>query len=436
MENLNNMETLLSIRTKINNNFTELDKKVVETNDAFNKKLLASKDAYLKESGNYGRLFTDTSDFVYWYGLIEHTTENVQTGTTSLKISVDTGENGTSAAQLRNLNWNLSKAKNLLIRFFVPTLTGLSKFQLRFLTSDSTAYLYHEVTTWSDMMHQGWNEILISPENLISVGGATTDILANVLHIQLSVTGSAEVSITFDSMWIDHMEPANIIFQFDDARTSVYTTAFPIMKRYGFVGNIGVISSVVGSSSYMSEAQLAAVYTYAWDLFNHTKSHQALTGFDAEAMREELNTCREWLNERGYSRASNFVAYPHGEYDSNVLAVMQAEGYFSGRTIMKGMEVSPPIRPYELKVLNMQNTTENSVYQEMIDKLVLTGGTLIILFHRIEDSGTDSTVYLTANFRTLVDYIYNTKCNVISISEWIYRMNLQEGLNANVNNEF
>lgn len=426
METISNMETLLNIRNKVNGNFSELDKKVTETKDAFNRKLLANKDVYSKGSGNYGRLFSDTSDFSSWYGLVEHVTDNVKTGTTSLKISVDAGENGTSAAQLRNLNWNLSRSKNLLIRFFVSALTGLSKFQLRFLTADSAVYLYHEEAVWGTM-RQGWNEILIAPENLISVGGATTDILTNVLHIQLSVTGSAEASIIFDSIWMNHLEPANIIFQFDDARTNVYTTAFPIMKKYGFVGNIGVISSGVGESSYMTEIQLSTVYTHGWDLFNHTKSHKSLLTYSADELREELNTCRDWLNSKGYDRASRFIAFPQGEYDNNVLTVMQSEGYLLGRTIFKGAEISPPIRPYELKTLEIHNTTEDITYKELIDKLTVTGGILIITLHQVMDTGTDDTIYPTAKFKALVDYVYNKDCNVISISEWINRMNLQEG---------
>ncbi|GIQ69257.1 polysaccharide deacetylase family protein [Xylanibacillus composti] len=373
-----------------------------------------------RRNANFGRLSSDFTDFVPWYGLVEQVTDPnyVITGTSSLKISVDSEENMTSAAQLRFVHFNLSKAKNMLVRFYVPELYNLSKFQIRLSNvAGMSDYLFWEQSRWK--MVPGWNEVLIPLSQLTAVGTANATFLEDVQTIQISVTGRDTAYIVFDALYMNHVEEASVMFHFDDGWESQYTNAFPILSQHGYVGNVGVISGYVGSGPYMSLDQLKRLYEYGWDLFNHTNTHKDLTTLDLAGIRDELLLCKKFLESNGLDRAADIAAYPYGSMNANVLRVMEEQNFRLGRTVMEEIEVAPPIQPYVLKSLNIYNNTEDIVYQRAVDHIVATGGTLMILLHRIEGNGTASIVYPTDKFEQMVDYVFNKDdVRVVTISEW------------------
>ncbi|WP_369128058.1 polysaccharide deacetylase family protein [Lysinibacillus sp. CNPSo 3705] len=65
------------------------------------------------------------------------------------------------------------------------------------------------------------------------------------------------------------------------------------------------------------------LYNYGWDLFNHTVTHQDLSTLSINCIQAELDGCREWLIFNGFSRTADFVAYPYGGYNNDVLEVMK-----------------------------------------------------------------------------------------------------------------
>ncbi|MNP30852.1 Polysaccharide deacetylase [compost metagenome] len=152
-------------------------------------------------------------------------------------------------------------------------------------------------------------------------------------------------------------------------------------------------------------------------MFNHTANHPDLTTIDVATIKPELDVCRSWMNANGFSKASDIVAYPYGSFNDNVLAAMKS--YRLGMSTQEDLELSPPISPLTVKTLVINNDTQNSVYENAINTAVQTGSTVILLLHRIEDSGTDAMVYHTDKFISLVDYIASKDVDVVSLTEWL-----------------
>lgn len=364
-----------------------------------------------------GRLLTDCSNFLMWYGVVTHDTQHVLAGQKSIRISTD-ATNITSAARLRNVAFNFSNLKNMMVRFYVEDIDNLSNVELRMSSVDNMSkYLSFKLSRWRII--SGWNEVMVPLESL-TVNNAES--LSNVMTtFQLSVTSkSADVvaTVVFDSIYINRTQRAKILFHFDDGWTSQYTKAFPILLKYGFVGSIGVVRDFVGANGYMTLDQLRTLHTYGWDLFNHTTTHNDLTVIPVEQIKTELDNCRDWLNEQGFTEASDFVAYPYGSHNADVLEAMK--GYKLGRITSEMLEVTPPIQPHRLKVLNMYPTINAAAYTPIINDAIKTGSTLILLFHRIDDTGSDNTIYLTNEFEALVSFIKSkeSEVDVITTSEY------------------
>ena len=90
-----------------------------------------------------------------------------------------------------------------------------------------------------------------------------------------------------------------------------------------------VNSGAVGVRGYLNWAQLAELAADGHEVGGHTVDHVRLTTLSASAARRQIADDRQALMSHGFSVTS--FAYPYGDYDANVEAIVQACGYSSAR---------------------------------------------------------------------------------------------------------
>ena len=73
------------------------------------------------------------------------------------------------------------------------------------------------------------------------------------------------------------LPPKPILLTFDDGSETIYTTALPIMQKYGFTGTSYIVYNYVGIPAYMSADQIHALDTVGWEIGSHGLSHIDLT---------------------------------------------------------------------------------------------------------------------------------------------------------------
>ncbi|MES2604134.1 MAG: polysaccharide deacetylase family protein [Pseudomonadota bacterium] len=123
---------------------------------------------------------------------------------------------------------------------------------------------------------------------------------------------------------------------FDDSNASVYTTAFPLLKEYGWPFTVFVPTGLVGSNSrlYTDWDQLREMAKAGATLANHSVSHDYLLqrkNGESEAEwlkrmeREIVDAEQKILDETGQSH--KIYAYPFGEYDPQTEALVTKLGY-------------------------------------------------------------------------------------------------------------
>lgn len=110
-----------------------------------------------------------------------------------------------------------------------------------------------------------------------------------------------------------------VIIWFDDGLKTTYTIAFPIMKRYGYVGVVAVICGEVGKvwddgewrdKECISLTELEALQDAGWDIVSHGFTHTDLSTLSREDVLWELTESKDWIDEHGFS--SSVFAYPCG----------------------------------------------------------------------------------------------------------------------------
>ncbi|MGM0570899.1 polysaccharide deacetylase family protein [Marinobacter sp.] len=127
-----------------------------------------------------------------------------------------------------------------------------------------------------------------------------------------------------------------VAITFDDAYASVWTTAAPLLEEYGYPYTIFVNTDAVGTRGYMTWEQLKqARQRDGVTVANHSHDHGHLARRPDESQqawrqraRASLDQAQSILEER-LGKTAPMFAYPYGEYDSALEAMMDKRGWLA-----------------------------------------------------------------------------------------------------------
>ena len=124
------------------------------------------------------------------------------------------------------------------------------------------------------------------------------------------------------------LPPRPIIITFDDGDISVYTTAFPIMQKYGLTGVTYIVGNYMGTDGYMDAGQIKELAAAGWEVGSHSRSHRDLTKLQPDVQYMEIVEARKVLQKATGSPVLTF-AYPFGFVNSSVGKYAHNAGYIA-----------------------------------------------------------------------------------------------------------
>lgn len=133
-----------------------------------------------------------------------------------------------------------------------------------------------------------------------------------------------------------------VVISFDDGYRPQFTYALPELREHGWPGVLNLKAE--GSDLYTSNVE--AMIDAGWELASHTINHSDLTTLGAAELEEEVAGSREILRREYHVPVANFC-YPAGQFDSTVIAALEAAGYTAATTEIPGDAERGS--PYELK---------------------------------------------------------------------------------------
>jgi peptidoglycan/xylan/chitin deacetylase (PgdA/CDA1 family) len=119
-----------------------------------------------------------------------------------------------------------------------------------------------------------------------------------------------------------------VVITFDDGAQDVYTTAFPIMQRYGFVGTFYLVVTYLGGDAFVTVDQVFEMIHAGWEIGTHSMTHTDLVIY-ASQMNYQLVESRTWLQQT-FGVPVDTVAYPFGSADTNVFERTSRYGFNAG----------------------------------------------------------------------------------------------------------
>jgi len=135
-----------------------------------------------------------------------------------------------------------------------------------------------------------------------------------------------------------------VVITIDDGWRSTYDIAFPVLQKYGYPATLFLYTDLVtGSTITLGWDQLREMHEKGLDIQCHTKSHRDLNMIMSHesyrdyflAVKDELEHSTRTIRERlGFT--PEVLAYPYGETNNLVIALLEKMGYQGGLTVERG----------------------------------------------------------------------------------------------------
>lgn len=125
-----------------------------------------------------------------------------------------------------------------------------------------------------------------------------------------------------------------VMLTFDDGYDDNYTEVFPLLKKYNVKATIFVITSLIGTEHYLTEAQIQEMDASGLvSIQSHTVTHPYLSDLSEEQLQEELLLSK--LSIARITGKEPFVlCYPTGKYSS--LSLQKTEEHYQFGILMNG----------------------------------------------------------------------------------------------------
>jgi peptidoglycan/xylan/chitin deacetylase (PgdA/CDA1 family) len=344
--------------------------------------------------------------------LVDDTTDWVK-GTQCVKLTTD-GASGACVCKKTGLTAINFTGRQPIVWIKVNDQSRVWELSL-YLSSDNLTSHFYIFDIKTNQLDSGkWIPLVLSFTNA-TVTGTPNRAAINSIQFRAKDNGS---SLPFDLKigGIGSVAEASAgvcSITFDDNWASAYDVARPIMDAYNFAGTMYTIPDAVGTTNYMTLAQLKKLQDEAgWDVAGHHQTNLTTLQNPDYAVR----SVKKWLGENGFHKGLSEFAYPNGAYNDDVIAAVKRH-FRSGRSIIEKAEVPMPADLMRLKVLQCYNTVAPATIAAAVTAALTNKDWLILVFHKIVTTATVSTEYSTANFTTVIGDIATQGIAVKPVSE-------------------
>jgi peptidoglycan/xylan/chitin deacetylase (PgdA/CDA1 family) len=356
-----------------------------------------------------------------WYtnGTVAHDSSDKIGGTASIKI-IAANDESICGMEKNITDVDLSSTG---LRVWVKCDDWASVSQADILVSTSGAFdAFYACNVKSKLANQvddEWQELFLSHSDFIVGAGAPDWADANDIILRVIAVAGQTPSVWFDELSAYAVGSTGYVtICFDDGWDDTYDNGKLKMDAYGYRGTAFIISELLGTTGYMTQAQIDELDRLGWDISGHGINN--LVTSDSDDRKADLLAQKKYLSTHGY-RGKELYAYPNGAYNQQVIRDLQK--HFSvARTIDANHIATTGFNAMLLPSHTVVNTDTTGALEDMIDNAIANKDWLILVFHKIVTTPSAETEYATADFGTVIDYLDTNNVAVLPMSEVLRRL--------------
>jgi peptidoglycan/xylan/chitin deacetylase (PgdA/CDA1 family) len=210
-----------------------------------------------------------------------------------------------------------------------------------------------------------------------------------------------------------------VSIEFDDAESSVYSVAWPELRRRGYKGSLVVPINNLDTEGYMTRNQVRELAADGWSIVSHGYDNdlgggQGMRVYSPCESRPVFRGGRNDLEALSATRVEGF-AFPFGAYESWHVGVGQQ--YYSFLRLFE-QRVNPPGSPrYTLGARGAVFTTTAASVRDWLRDTRDRGAWMILSLHGIKDSDTDNFYNTFAQFSSYLNEVAASGLRVITTNQ-------------------
>jgi len=173
---------------------------------------------------------------------------------------------------------------------------------------------------------------------------------ATAARMRVKVTGTLVSQAQTESIWFGFVGIApkrrkpTLILTADDGTADHYSWMRPALLHYDLPMSFGIVGNRVGTSTYMTIAQIQEMENHSSNLFdfvNHSYTHPSYNSIGAAAAFADFEQNRAYMTGIGlHDIGSRIAIHPSGEFNDDIVKLMIAGGYHAGRAVINNALVA------------------------------------------------------------------------------------------------
>ena len=223
---------------------------------------------------------------------------------------------------------------------------NIKKVSLLITSLNFTSYFAHDITL-TDIQSDGWVFITRQLSQFANQGGGleSWDNVMTKLRIVATADAAAAANshIRVADVFCNLSTQPQVLFFFDDSNDTDLTEAAAYMTPLGLKGISSTIVADIGNTGNLTAANLVTLQdTHGWDIICHHADE-----FDVMTQKQQyeiLKEAKNYLHSLGLSKASDWVAYPGGVFNTLTKPALREAGFKGGRSTVQ-LAYSPAYNP-------------------------------------------------------------------------------------------
>lgn len=144
-----------------------------------------------------------------------------------------------------------------------------------------------------------------------------------------------------------------VLLTFDDGYRDVLWNVAPVLRRLHLHATAFVITARISGpdSSFLTWSELRRLEAFGFAIGSHSVDHAYLTTLAPDALAYELDRSRDILEQR-LGHAVPWLSYPHGAFDSAVVAAARRAGYLLAVTEEPGSLQTDRLELHRYEILD------------------------------------------------------------------------------------
>jgi len=135
-------------------------------------------------------------------------------------------------------------------------------------------------------------------------------------------------SITLDDLLKENIPEKSFVLTFDDGNISNYEFAFPILKKFNFVGTFFIIPTLIDKKNYITRKQIHEMDEKGMKFESHSLTHPYILSLSRQEITREVHQSKEKI-QKILNREINHFSVPYGFYNKYLIQCVKEAGYKS-----------------------------------------------------------------------------------------------------------